>query len=169
MTESEPELEALADQLPPDAESVGPSLPELEVESDRGARLGAAGRRSRAETDPRGAGSSRRTPRSRRCRGARRIPVEHEEAPDEALSARAREVAASAAAGAPTRASSSASAPGTASSSPAARCRAGASYTCKRLVCFERAVSQRGFARVLRQTVRVDPSLARLYTEESHG
>src|SRR5689334_19111646 len=29
--ESEPELEALADQLPPDAESVGPSLPELEV------------------------------------------------------------------------------------------------------------------------------------------
>jgi transcription termination/antitermination protein NusA len=31
ITESEPELEALADQLPPDAESVGPSLPELEV------------------------------------------------------------------------------------------------------------------------------------------
>src|SRR6187397_2327057 len=30
VTESEPELEALADQLPPDAESVGPSLPELE-------------------------------------------------------------------------------------------------------------------------------------------
>src|SRR5882724_10495859 len=29
--ESEPELEALADLLPPDAESVGPSLPELEV------------------------------------------------------------------------------------------------------------------------------------------
>ena len=42
-------------------------------------------------------------------------------------------------------------------------------YTCKRLVCFERAASQRGFARVLRQTVRVDPSLARLYTEESYG
>ena len=42
-------------------------------------------------------------------------------------------------------------------------------YTCKRLVCFERAAAQRGFARVLRQTVRVDPSLARLYTEESHG
>jgi predicted RNA-binding protein YlxR (DUF448 family) len=40
-------------------------------------------------------------------------------------------------------------------------------YTCKRLVCFERAAAQRGFARVLRQTVRVDPSLARLYTEES--
>jgi N utilization substance protein A len=32
VTESEPELEALADQLAPDAESVGPSLPELEVE-----------------------------------------------------------------------------------------------------------------------------------------
>ena len=31
VTESEPELEALADQLPPDAESVGPLLPELEV------------------------------------------------------------------------------------------------------------------------------------------
>ncbi len=42
-------------------------------------------------------------------------------------------------------------------------------YTCKRLACFERATAQRGFARVLRQTVRVDPSLARLYTEESHG
>ncbi|HET7145867.1 MAG TPA: hypothetical protein VFI10_01615, partial [Gaiellaceae bacterium] len=28
VTESEPELEALADELPPDAESVGPSLPE---------------------------------------------------------------------------------------------------------------------------------------------
>jgi N utilization substance protein A len=31
VTESEPELEALADTLPPDAESVGPLLPELEV------------------------------------------------------------------------------------------------------------------------------------------
>ena len=31
VTESEPELEALADAMPPDAESVGPSLPELEV------------------------------------------------------------------------------------------------------------------------------------------
>jgi predicted RNA-binding protein YlxR (DUF448 family) len=42
-------------------------------------------------------------------------------------------------------------------------------YTCRRLACFERAATRRGFARVLRQTVRVDPSLARLYTEESHG
>ena len=28
MTESEPELEALADELPPDAEAVGPAVPE---------------------------------------------------------------------------------------------------------------------------------------------
>ena len=41
-------------------------------------------------------------------------------------------------------------------------------YTCRRLVCFERAVASRGFARVLRRTVAVDPALARLYTEESH-
>ena len=40
-------------------------------------------------------------------------------------------------------------------------------YTCRRLVCFERAAAKRAFARVLRQTVRVDPALARLYTEES--
>src|SRR5262249_25622535 len=32
VTESEPELEARADAMPPDAESVGPGLPELEVE-----------------------------------------------------------------------------------------------------------------------------------------
>src|ERR1700752_1797894 len=32
VTEAEPELEALADELAPDAESVGPSLPGLEVE-----------------------------------------------------------------------------------------------------------------------------------------
>ncbi|HTO24323.1 MAG TPA: YlxR family protein [Gaiellaceae bacterium] len=37
-------------------------------------------------------------------------------------------------------------------------------YTCGRLECFERARAQRGFARVLRQGVRVDPALARLYT-----
>ena len=42
-------------------------------------------------------------------------------------------------------------------------------YTCRRLVCFERAAAQRGFARVLRQSVRVDPTLARLYTEELNG
>jgi predicted RNA-binding protein YlxR (DUF448 family) len=42
-------------------------------------------------------------------------------------------------------------------------------YTCRRLVCFERAAAQRGFARVLRQNVKVDPTLARLYTEELNG
>ena len=38
-------------------------------------------------------------------------------------------------------------------------------YTCRRLGCFERAVSSRGFNRTLRANVRVDPGLARLYTD----
>jgi hypothetical protein len=43
-------------------------------------------------------------------------------------------------------------------------------YTCRRLACFERAEAQRGFARALRQGVRVDPTLSRLYTyEEANG
>jgi predicted RNA-binding protein YlxR (DUF448 family) len=42
-------------------------------------------------------------------------------------------------------------------------------YTCRRLVCFERAQAQRGFARSLRSAVRVDPALARLYTDEPNG
>ncbi|HEV2593323.1 MAG TPA: DUF448 domain-containing protein [Gaiellaceae bacterium] len=37
-------------------------------------------------------------------------------------------------------------------------------YTCRRLLCFERAASRRAFARTLRQTVRVGSELARLYT-----
>jgi len=37
-------------------------------------------------------------------------------------------------------------------------------YTCKRLVCFERARTTRGFNRTLRRTVRAEDSLARLYT-----
>jgi predicted RNA-binding protein YlxR (DUF448 family) len=37
-------------------------------------------------------------------------------------------------------------------------------YTCRRLSCFERAVSRRAFNRTLRQTVQVDPELAALYT-----
>jgi uncharacterized protein len=37
-------------------------------------------------------------------------------------------------------------------------------YTCRRLVCFERAAANRSFARVLRRTIRVEPELARLYT-----
>jgi hypothetical protein len=37
-------------------------------------------------------------------------------------------------------------------------------YTCRRLLCFERARERRAFARTLRTTVTVDPELARLYT-----
>ena len=37
-------------------------------------------------------------------------------------------------------------------------------YTCRRLACFERAVDRHAFNRVLRQTVAIDPNLARLYT-----
>jgi predicted RNA-binding protein YlxR (DUF448 family) len=37
-------------------------------------------------------------------------------------------------------------------------------YTCRRLPCFERAVANRGFSRVLRQTVKIEPELAGLYT-----
>jgi predicted RNA-binding protein YlxR (DUF448 family) len=38
-------------------------------------------------------------------------------------------------------------------------------YTCRRLACFERAAARRAFNRTLRQTVRLDPELARLYTD----
>jgi predicted RNA-binding protein YlxR (DUF448 family) len=38
-------------------------------------------------------------------------------------------------------------------------------YTCRRLACFERAASRRAFNRVLKRTVRLDPGLARLYTD----
>jgi predicted RNA-binding protein YlxR (DUF448 family) len=38
-------------------------------------------------------------------------------------------------------------------------------YTCRRLACFERAASKNAFNRTLRQTVRVDPELVRLYTD----
>lgn len=38
-------------------------------------------------------------------------------------------------------------------------------YTCRRLVCFERAVASRGFNRVLRRTVLIEPELARHYTD----
>ena len=37
-------------------------------------------------------------------------------------------------------------------------------YTCRRLACFERAVSRRAFNRTLRQTVRVEQELTSLYT-----
>ena len=38
-------------------------------------------------------------------------------------------------------------------------------YTCRRLACFERAAASLAFNRVLRQSLVVDPALARLYTE----
>jgi uncharacterized protein len=37
-------------------------------------------------------------------------------------------------------------------------------YTCRRLGCFERAVSRRAFNRVLRRNVSIDPALSRLFT-----
>jgi predicted RNA-binding protein YlxR (DUF448 family) len=37
-------------------------------------------------------------------------------------------------------------------------------YTCRRLSCFERALSRRAFNRALRRNVRVGPELASLYT-----
>jgi predicted RNA-binding protein YlxR (DUF448 family) len=42
-------------------------------------------------------------------------------------------------------------------------------YTCTRLACFERAAARRAFARTLRQTIRIDPALQRLYTDHPHG
>jgi uncharacterized protein len=42
-------------------------------------------------------------------------------------------------------------------------------YTCTRLACFERASARRAFSRSLRRTVRIDPVLARLYTDTSNG
>jgi predicted RNA-binding protein YlxR (DUF448 family) len=38
-------------------------------------------------------------------------------------------------------------------------------YTCRRLACFERAAARHAFNRTLRRSVRVDPALARLYTD----
>jgi predicted RNA-binding protein YlxR (DUF448 family) len=38
-------------------------------------------------------------------------------------------------------------------------------YTCRRLVCYERAVASRGFSRVLRRSVLIEPDLERHYTE----
>ena len=38
-------------------------------------------------------------------------------------------------------------------------------YTCRRLLCFERAVANRAFARVLRQSVRIEADLSSLYTD----
>ena len=51
---------------------------------------------------------------------------------------------------------------------PGARLPGRGAYTCRRLLCFERAVSRRGFNRALRRTVSVEPALSRLYTD-THG
>ncbi len=37
-------------------------------------------------------------------------------------------------------------------------------YTCRSLACFERAATRRQFNRVLRTSVRIDPTLQALYT-----
>ena len=42
-------------------------------------------------------------------------------------------------------------------------------YTCRRLICFERARDRRAFARTLRKPVVVDPELSRLYTATTNG
>src|ERR671935_87115 len=38
-------------------------------------------------------------------------------------------------------------------------------YTCRRLACFERAAARRAFDRTLKERVRLDPELTRLYTD----
>jgi N utilization substance protein A len=82
VTESEPELEALADRLPPDAESVGPSLPELEVERleepDSAPPIVVP-----VETDPEEPVVSPRAQVAPAPEVPAGIPVEHEEAPNE--------------------------------------------------------------------------------------
>jgi hypothetical protein len=80
VTESEPELEALADQLPPDAESVGPSLPELEV-SEVEEPDSAAPVVEPVETDPEEPPVSPHAGLATPPEVPAGIPVEHEEAP----------------------------------------------------------------------------------------
>jgi len=181
VTESEPELEALADQLPPDAEAVGPAgqraarvrgarrrrrYARPAGDRDRGSRRrGRPGRlappdgaaRGGSGGDPGGVGfARRRRGRSRSNRGAgggfqrcvstptRTCVGCGRKAPQgELLRFVARGGSLESAANAPGR----------------------GVYTCRRLACFERATARAAFNRVLRQTVRVDPALARLYTD----
>jgi predicted RNA-binding protein YlxR (DUF448 family) len=42
-------------------------------------------------------------------------------------------------------------------------------YTCREVACFDRAVERRQFARLLKQSVEIDPELRRLYTEGANG
>jgi len=56
------------------------------------------------------------------------------------------------------------------SEAPGQRAPGRGAYTCRRLACFEQAQARQAFARALRQRVRVDPTLSRLYTyEEANG
>jgi transcription termination/antitermination protein NusA len=83
VTESEPELEALADQLPPDSESVGPHLPDLEIESIEEPDS-APPVVEPLETDPEEPAVSPHAQVAPLPEVPAGIPVEHEEAPDEA-------------------------------------------------------------------------------------
>src|SRR5213080_3004497 len=82
VTESEPELEALADQLQPDAESVGPSLPAAEV-ADIEERDSAPPVVEPAEVDPDEPAVSPHAGTAPPPEVPAGIPVEHEEARDE--------------------------------------------------------------------------------------
>ncbi len=42
-------------------------------------------------------------------------------------------------------------------------------YTCRTAGCFEQAVRRGAFPRALGSPLRIEPELARLYTEGSHG
>jgi uncharacterized protein len=48
---------------------------------------------------------------------------------------------------------------------PAPKAPGRGAYTCRRLGCFERAQATRAFNRILKTNVRVDPGLARIYTD----
>jgi transcription termination/antitermination protein NusA len=81
VTESEPELEALADELAPDAEAGGPSLPELEVDAVE--RDSAPPVVAPAELDPDEPAVSPHAGHAPAPEVPAGIPVELEEAPDE--------------------------------------------------------------------------------------
>ena len=154
-----------------DAESVGPTLPELEVtevESRRRPTRRVA--RADATTPSRGQVDLARARRGRTAGEVPAgIPVEHEEAHERGVEpSPIRHVRRLRPARAP-RASSMRFGARDGELVPGREAPGRGVYTCRRLACFERAAAQRAFARVLRQTVRVDPALARLYTEQSHG
>ncbi len=162
VAEAEPELEALADTAEPepvteDAAEFGD--PEPDGVPGRAGRR--AGRRRRRD-----ARVGRARPGARRGRPRRGDPdrPSHPRGSGGGWSRRlARSAPAPAAAARhPSRSSS-------ASMREGGALRAGPGlgrgvYTCRRLVCFERARARRGFSRTLRRSVNVEASLARLYT-----